>query len=98
MQRRAEPEGKTVDELADEAVQRHLATRWLERTGREAQFRRGNMTEANRSRHSYDLEKRAALDFWDQRLDQIVSQAKQGVGIFGARATHICRYACSGIE
>ena len=45
MQQEAEAEGKTVDELAGEAVQRHLARRWLERTGREAQVRRGNMTE-----------------------------------------------------
>ena len=45
MQQEAEAEGKTVDELAGEAVQRHLARRWLERTGREAQVRRGNMTD-----------------------------------------------------
>jgi predicted CopG family antitoxin len=45
MQQEAEAEGKTVDELAGEAVQRHLARRWLERTEREAQVRRGNMTE-----------------------------------------------------
>jgi hypothetical protein len=45
MQREAEAEGTTVDELAGEAVRRHLARRWLARTGREAQVRRGNMTD-----------------------------------------------------
>jgi hypothetical protein len=35
--------------------------------------------------HSRDLEKRAALDFWEKRQDEIVSQAKQGVGMCGAR-------------
>jgi predicted CopG family antitoxin len=45
MRQEAEAEGKTVDELTGEAVQRHLARRWLERTGREAQVRRGNMTD-----------------------------------------------------
>jgi predicted CopG family antitoxin len=45
MQQEAEAEGKTVDEVAGEAVQRHLARRWLVRTGREAQIRRGIMTD-----------------------------------------------------
>ena len=45
MQQEADAEGTTVDELAGEAVRRHLARRWLERTGREAQVRRGNMTD-----------------------------------------------------
>ena len=41
----ARSEGKTVDELATEAVKRDVARRWLERNKREAQVRRGNMTE-----------------------------------------------------
>ncbi len=38
-------EGKTVDELTTEAVKRDVARRWLEKNKREAQLRRGNMTE-----------------------------------------------------
>jgi hypothetical protein len=41
----ARSEGKTVDELATEAVKRDVARRWLERNKREAQLRRGNMTD-----------------------------------------------------
>ena len=41
----AEAEGKTVDELTTEALQRDLARRWLGRIGREGQIRRGNMTD-----------------------------------------------------
>ncbi len=41
----ARSEGKTVDELTTEAVKRDMARRWLERNKREAQRRRGNMTE-----------------------------------------------------
>jgi hypothetical protein len=37
-------------------------------------------------RHSYDGEKRAALDFWGQRLDQIVSGTRGQVLAFVARA------------
>jgi integrase len=37
-------------------------------------------------RHSYDPEKRAALDFWGKRVDQIVSGRRKGrVLAFGAR-------------
>ena len=37
-------------------------------------------------RHSYDPEKRAALDYWGKRLEQIVSEARrQGAGVCGAR-------------
>jgi hypothetical protein len=37
-------------------------------------------------RHSYDPEKRAALDFWGKRVDQIVSGRRKGrVFTFGAR-------------
>ncbi|MBI4484473.1 MAG: hypothetical protein HY655_00540 [Acidobacteria bacterium] len=41
----AQGEGKTVDEVATEAVKRELARRWLERTRREAETRRGGMTD-----------------------------------------------------
>lgn len=41
----ARSEGKTVDELTTEAVKRDVARRWLERNKREAQVRRGNMTD-----------------------------------------------------
>jgi hypothetical protein len=41
----ARSEGKTVDELTTEAVKRDVARRWLEKNKREAQLRRGNMTE-----------------------------------------------------
>jgi integrase len=37
-------------------------------------------------RHGYDLEKRAALDFWGKRLDQIVSGKRSRVLAFVARA------------
>jgi hypothetical protein len=37
-------------------------------------------------RHGYDLEKRAALDFWGKRLDQIVSGKRSKVLAFVARA------------
>ncbi len=37
-------------------------------------------------RHSYDLEKRAALDFWGKRLDQIISGKRSKVLAFVARA------------
>jgi integrase len=36
-------------------------------------------------RHGYDLEKRAALDFWGKRLDQIVSGKRSKVLAFVAR-------------
>jgi hypothetical protein len=41
----ARSEGKTVDELTTEAVKRDVARRWLESNKREAQLRRGNMTD-----------------------------------------------------
>jgi hypothetical protein len=37
-------------------------------------------------RHGYDLGKRAALDFWGKRLDQIVSGKRSKVLAFVARA------------
>lgn len=45
VQEEAQGEGKTVDEVATEAVRRELARRWLERTRREAETRRGSMTD-----------------------------------------------------
>jgi integrase len=36
-------------------------------------------------RHSYDLEKRAALDFWGKRLDQIISGRRSRVLAFVPR-------------
>lgn len=36
-------------------------------------------------RHSYELEKRAALDFWGKRLEQIVSGKRSKVLAFAAR-------------
>jgi hypothetical protein len=36
-------------------------------------------------RHSYDLEKRAALDFWGKRLDQIISGKRSRVLAFVPR-------------
>jgi isopropylmalate/homocitrate/citramalate synthase len=41
----AATQGKSVDELANEAMKRELARLFLERIGREAQARRGNMTD-----------------------------------------------------
>ena len=41
----AQAEGKTVHEIATEALKRDIARRWLERNKREAQLRRGNMTD-----------------------------------------------------
>ncbi len=41
----AAAEGKTADDLANEAARRYMARRWLDRTKREAQIRRGNMTD-----------------------------------------------------
>lgn len=45
IQQEAQVEGKTVDQVATEAVKRELARRWLERTRREAETRRGTMTD-----------------------------------------------------
>jgi predicted transcriptional regulator len=45
MESAARSEGKTVDDLAVEAMQKHLARRFLERMKREAEVRRGNMTD-----------------------------------------------------
>jgi hypothetical protein len=41
----AAAEGKTADDLANEAARRYMARRWLDRTRREAEVRRGNMTD-----------------------------------------------------
>jgi isopropylmalate/homocitrate/citramalate synthase len=41
----AQAQGVTVDELATKAMERELARLWLQRIGREAQVRRGNMTD-----------------------------------------------------
>ena len=43
--RQAEAEGKTVDELIQEVIKRHLAQKSLERFKREADVRRGNKTD-----------------------------------------------------
>ena len=43
--RQAQAEGKTVDELAQEAIKRHLAQKTLERFRREAESQRGNKTD-----------------------------------------------------
>jgi predicted transcriptional regulator len=45
VQREAVAEGKTIDELAEEAFNRLLAKKFLERNDREATIRRGNKTE-----------------------------------------------------
>lgn len=45
VEQEAQGEGKTVDQVATEAVKRELARRWLERTRREAEIRRGSMTD-----------------------------------------------------
>ena len=45
IEQEAQGEGKTADEVAIEAVKRELARRWLERTRREAEIRRGSMTD-----------------------------------------------------
>jgi hypothetical protein len=42
----AAAEGKTADDLANDAARRYMSRRWLDRTKREAQSRRGNMTDA----------------------------------------------------
>lgn len=41
----AAAEGKTADDFANEAARRYMARRWLDRTRREAEVRRGNMTD-----------------------------------------------------
>lgn len=41
----AATQGRTVDELANDAMKRELARLFLERIGREAQGRRGNLTD-----------------------------------------------------
>ena len=43
--RQAQAEGKTVDELAQDAIKRHLAQKTLERLRREAESQRGNKTD-----------------------------------------------------
>jgi hypothetical protein len=46
VQQAATAEGTTVEQLATKALERDLARRWLDRVGREADLRRGNMTDA----------------------------------------------------
>jgi hypothetical protein len=43
--RQAQAEGKSVDELAQEAIKRHLAQKALERLRRDAESERGNKTD-----------------------------------------------------
>ena len=43
--RQAQAEGKTVDELAQEAIKRHLVERTLERLRRDAESHRGNKSD-----------------------------------------------------
>ena len=45
VQKVAAAEGTTVDEVATKALERDLTRRWLEQVGRDAQRRRGNMTD-----------------------------------------------------
>jgi predicted transcriptional regulator len=45
VRREAQTEGRSVDELAEEALNRHLAKKFLERNSIEAAIRRGNKTE-----------------------------------------------------
>src|SRR5438128_3507669 len=45
VEQEAQAEGNTVDVVVTEAVKRELARRWLDRTRREAELRRGNMTD-----------------------------------------------------
>lgn len=44
LQATAAAEGKTVNDLAEEAVKQHLTRRFWERNKREAELRRGSMT------------------------------------------------------
>jgi len=43
----APAEGTTVEKLAVKALERDLARRWLDRIGREADLRRGSMTDVD---------------------------------------------------
>lgn len=45
VEQEAQKAGRTVDEMATEAVKRELARRWLERTRHDADVRRGSMTD-----------------------------------------------------
>jgi predicted transcriptional regulator len=45
VQQVAAAEGTTVEQLATKAIERDLARRWLDRTGREGDQRRGEMSE-----------------------------------------------------
>ena len=64
VQQEAQVEGKTVDEVATEAVTRELARRWLERVRRETETRRGTMTD-----DEVEATVRTAIQEWrrDQR-------------------------------
>ncbi len=61
----AAAEGKTADEFANEAARRYIARRWIERTKRAAQIRRGNMTDeeveavVEKAVHEFRTEQRA---------------------------------------
>jgi hypothetical protein len=61
----AASQGKTVDELANEAMKRELARLYFSRLRIEAEARRGNMTEeevaeeVNRAVHEWRAEQRA---------------------------------------
>jgi hypothetical protein len=46
VQQVAAAEGTTVEQLATKAIERDLARRWLDRTGREGDLRRGDMSDA----------------------------------------------------
>jgi hypothetical protein len=46
LQTKAAAEGKTVDEIAEDALRKHLALQSFERFRREGELRRGTMTDA----------------------------------------------------
>ena len=45
VQQLAEVDGKMADQVVNDATNRELARRWLERVGRDARVLRGNMTD-----------------------------------------------------
>lgn len=47
VQAAAAAEGTSVEQLAENALERDLARRWLGRIGREGDVRRGSMTDAD---------------------------------------------------
>lgn len=46
VQQIAAAEGTTVDQLATKAIERELTRRWLVRVGRDADLRRGDMSDS----------------------------------------------------